>query len=41
MWIIGYKYKWAPYIIDDLYLEDLNFWCNGISWLRDKKIIAE
>jgi len=32
MWVIAYVHHWDPEIIKNLYIEEMHFWIDGISW---------
>jgi hypothetical protein len=36
MIVVAYTYHFQPSEIDELYIEDLLFWANGINWINDK-----
>ena len=37
MWIVADGYHWSPSVIDELYIEDLYFWIDGINWCNNKR----
>jgi len=36
MWVLAKGYGWKPSVIDELDLEELTFWIEGLIWLNEK-----
>ena len=37
MWVLAYVHHWTPEVIRNLYIEDLFFWIDGITWGNEQK----